>query len=87
MVVQPVNRKRTPMGNWNINIQGIGPHHNEKRVDDAEKMAKSFVTELRRMGHTVQVATFTWGSMEELGESTLCNPGELKRLYAERQES
>lgn len=75
------------MGNWNINIQGVGPHHNEKNVADAEKMAASFVTELRRMGHNVQVATFTSGSMEELGESTLCNPGELKRAYAAMEEA
>ena len=74
------------MGNWNINIQGTGCHHN-MAFNDADKMAREFVASLREKGHTVQVATFTVGSMEELGESTLCNPGELKRLYAERKVS
>lgn len=74
------------MGNWNINIQGIGPHGNNQHCD-ADKLAHELMTMLEANGHTIKVATFTSGSMKELGESRLCNPGELKRLYAERKES
>jgi len=54
------------MGNWNINIQGIGCHHNEENPTDANEMAAVFVKQLRAAGHTVESATFTSGSKEDL---------------------
>ena len=54
------------MGNWNINIQGIGPHHNTNNAFDANQLAAKFVQELRAAGHNVQVAAFTYGSLEPL---------------------
>ena len=54
------------MGNWNINIQGIGAHHNEDYAGDANKMAAAFVEQLKSAGHTVEAATFTHGGKEEL---------------------
>lgn len=56
------------MGNWNINIQGVGIHHNQDQPKDANKMAKEFVRELKEAGHTVETATFTHGGKEELKE-------------------
>lgn len=57
------------MGNWNINIQGVGPHHNDATDTprDAEKLAAEFVQCLRDAGQTVQIATITYGSMDDLG--------------------
>lgn len=54
------------MGDWNINIQGIGAHHNVNNEDDANIMAKNFVQELKDAGHQVKIATFTYGGKEEL---------------------
>jgi hypothetical protein len=54
------------MGNWNINIQGIGIHHNTNQPNDANKMAAEFVQKLADAGHTIEGATFTSGSKEEL---------------------
>lgn len=54
------------MGNFNINIQGIGPHHNANSEFDANRMAAKFVKELKNAGHEVQVASFTYGSLEPL---------------------
>lgn len=57
------------MGNWNINIQGVGAHHNaDNYSNDADKMAARFVEELKRAGHTVEAATFTHGGKEELNQ-------------------
>jgi Asp-tRNA(Asn)/Glu-tRNA(Gln) amidotransferase A subunit family amidase len=56
------------LGNWNINIQGIGAHNNSPRLEiseDADKMFKKFVQELRDAGHTVEHATFTHGGKED----------------------
>lgn len=54
------------MGNWNINIQGVGAHHNKDYPKDANVMAKNFVDELRAAGHCVEAATFTHGGKEQL---------------------
>lgn len=54
------------MGNWNINIQGVGAHHNKDYPKDANVMAKAFVEELRAAGHQVEAATFTHGAKEPL---------------------
>jgi hypothetical protein len=54
------------MGNWNINIQGVGSHHNADYPKDANKMAAEFVRQLKDAGHTVEGATFTHGGKEDL---------------------
>jgi hypothetical protein len=54
------------MGNWNINIQGVGNHHNPDNGTDANRMAKRFVEDLGHAGHWVQIATFTHGGAESL---------------------
>lgn len=68
------------MGNWNITIQGIGPHHNvvEGRqesqangtyvADDTgpEEVAKRVVRDLLRYGQTVTSATITYGAADSL---------------------
>jgi hypothetical protein len=60
------------MGNWNINIQGVGCHHNTgrdedwRKQNDADIQFKEFVESLRKAGHCIQSATFTFGSAEIL---------------------
>lgn len=54
------------MGNWNINIQGIGSHHNTDNPKDADLMAWDFVQRLKEAGHTVEHATFTAGSKTDI---------------------
>lgn len=55
------------MGNWNINIQGVGCHHNGPTADtDANNMATAFVKALIIAGHNVQHAAFTHGAAEGL---------------------
>lgn len=54
------------MGNWTINIQGTGAHHNTDYPQDANKMAAKFVKELQEAGHAVEAAAFTYGAREEL---------------------
>lgn len=60
--------KGDDMGNWNINIQGIGAHHNTnpEYPKDANKMAAAFVQQLRDAGHVVESASFTHGGKEDL---------------------
>lgn len=62
------------MGNWNINVQGIGCHHNSKAPKDADVMAAEFVRQLLEAGHTVEHATFTSGSKEVLPVSAGTSP-------------
>jgi hypothetical protein len=57
------------MGNWNINIQGIGCHHNANNPKNADQMARRFVEELIEAGHTVEVANFTAGGKTTLPTS------------------
>lgn len=73
------------MGNWNITIQGIGPHHNKVKdhqesqpnggwVPDqfgAEEIAKRFVFDLRRHGQVITSATFTHGGADNLLRKSL----------------
>ena len=54
------------MGNWNINIQGVGAHNNGKPEFDADLTAARFVAELRAQGHTVEAASFTHGGKVDL---------------------
>ena len=53
------------MGNWNINIQGVGCHHNGKTEIDADLAMKEFVMKLKAQGHTIEHATFTHGGKED----------------------
>lgn len=54
------------MGNWNINIQGIGCHHNQKAEIDANLAAEEFVRTLQKQGHTIESAVFTSGGKDDL---------------------
>lgn len=54
------------MGNWNINIQGIGCHHNGKPEIDADLAAKEFVQTLLSQGHKIEAASFTSGGKLDL---------------------
>lgn len=57
------------MGNWCITIQGIGAHHNRDANDaqyDANLMANRFVCDLRKAGHHIESASFTFGCKENL---------------------
>lgn len=54
------------MGNWNINIQGIGAHHNLDYPNDANLLAATFVRQLKKVGHTIETATFTHGAKQDL---------------------
>lgn len=54
------------MGNWAIVIHGVGVHHNEKLPEDANRMAARFVDELKKAGHNVTGATFTYGGEEDV---------------------
>lgn len=56
------------MGDWNINIQGTGCHHNGKPEIDADLAAVEFVARLREQGHTIHGATFTSGGKTNLLE-------------------
>lgn len=58
------------MGDWNINIQGVGVHHNTgvDVPEDANKMARQFVQELKDKGHSISTATFTHGSKEDINK-------------------
>ncbi len=67
------------MGNWNINIQGVGSHHNANNKWDANRMAAKFVEDLKAAGHDVQVAAFTHGGLEPLLAAR--NPEGYRVLY------
>ena len=54
------------MGNWVIHIEGTGSHHNNNPASDANEKAKEFVHELRGIGQTVESATFTAGSRDNV---------------------
>ena len=54
------------MGNWNINIQGVGAHHNADNPTDADKMARVFAKQLLTAGHTVESAIFTHGAKDDI---------------------
>lgn len=64
------------MGNWNINIQGTGCHHNGKPEIDADLAAKEFAGKLKAQGHTIEAASFTSGSKLDLTEEHLVDPAE-----------
>ncbi len=49
------------MGNWSLNVRGVGCHHNGKAYD-VEQLTADFVERLRAAGHTVDDAVITCGS-------------------------
>lgn len=56
------------MGDWNITIRGVGPHHNGSS-DDADRLAAGLVATLKNAGHTVIEASITCGRRDELGDA------------------
>lgn len=56
------------MGDWNLTIQGTGPHHNQPGNDDTDvdKIAPEFVDRLKAAGHTIRSASLTYGGAEEV---------------------
>jgi hypothetical protein len=68
----PEEDEEDRMGHWHISIQGIGPRHNHVGPHrpfceaDANIMAADLVAALRKMGHSVSVATFTYGGLVDL---------------------
>ena len=57
--------KENDMGNFNISIHGTGIHHNDN-PKDADVMAKKFVDELEKAGHTITDAKITIGGTDTL---------------------
>jgi hypothetical protein len=66
------------MGNWAINIQGIGAHHNKAHNEDANRMARRFVRALKKAGHMIERADFTHGAKEDLGNEALAHPDDAE---------
>lgn len=52
------------MGNWVINIEGTGQHHNGSNPKDADVLATEIVKILRDAGQNVEHATFTYGGRQ-----------------------
>lgn len=52
------------MGNWKVQVLGLGAHHNSKPVD-ADYLTKVFVWALKNAGHRIHVATFESDSTPE----------------------
>lgn len=73
------------MGNWNINIQGIGCHHNAPDYEgDAEKMAAAFVRALKNAGHQIESAAFTFGAKNDLAGDVILGPERTNSLSCPR---
>lgn len=49
------------MGNWVINIEGTGMHHNARNPKDADVLAEEVVRILREAGQHVEHCTITTG--------------------------
>lgn len=64
--LEPSDKKEKFVGNWNINIQGVGCHHNGKADIDADLAAEEFVKKLQDQGHKIESATFTSGGKTDL---------------------
>lgn len=47
--------EESDMGNWNLSISGVGPHHNDQPYD-VEKQADSLVRGLKSAGHNISEA-------------------------------
>lgn len=48
------------MGNWNITIQGVGPHGNGIK-EDAEQLYRKFVEDVKVAGHNIVHNSITSG--------------------------
>jgi len=53
------------MGAWTIVVHGHGMHHN-KSESDADEMAKQFVYELKKKGHSIYDARIMVGSNQTI---------------------
>lgn len=58
------------MGNWNISIRGVGPHHNGRPDIDADAKARNLVADLVAAGHIIDGASFTYGAAEDIVSGT-----------------
>jgi hypothetical protein len=74
------------MGDWTIVIHGLGAHHNGKDFD-ADKMAQDLVYELRRQGHTIKDAKFTYGECTELSGKSFPEHDQTVDILKDIQES
>jgi hypothetical protein len=70
------------MGNWAINIQGVGCHHNSDLSEDANRMARRFVKKLKAAGHHIERADFTHGAKEDLGDPAQEHPKDRRENFA-----
>lgn len=63
------------MGNWSINIVGVGAHHNSKKRGgsyeheeavkfDALEATHEFIEKLKAQGHTIEHASFVHGARD-----------------------
>ena len=64
------------MGNWAINIQGVGSHHNKALENDANRLSRKFVRELKKAGHHIERADFTFGGKEDLLDESVAHAGD-----------
>lgn len=56
------------MGNWNMVIEGVGCHNNMNNPTDADVMMQAFVEQLKGVGHSIGLASFSTGHVpKELG--------------------
>jgi hypothetical protein len=63
------------MGNWHLSVQGVGAHHNADHPSDADRMFARFVGDLKAAGHSVTVASMTYGSAQmEVGGQSFAGP-------------
>ncbi len=53
------------MGHFTITIKGLGAHHNKDNKADADKMAFTFVHNLKHAGHTLSEASFLSNYQED----------------------
>lgn len=59
------------MGNWNLNIQGLGCHGNKSADIDVDIAAAEFIEKLRKMGQHIEKATFTFGGKQDLTPTSI----------------
>lgn len=53
------------MGFYKITIKGLGCHHNKDNKADADKLAFQFAHDLKRAGHEISEALFTYNYSED----------------------
>lgn len=56
------------MGNWTMVIEGAGPHHNPNYDNDADKLFRQIVEDLRAKGQQIEHAAITCGGREKAKE-------------------